>query len=1764
MSVPQLVPAERQSPAAFAFTPGRGKLNWRALGQLDVPALRAAGDVSALQPLLANVVGAAVGLDDLREQPDESLLRFVGYAQSCLEYMIWVQREQARAVAELKDAEAAARETLAERGAALSEAQAEVRELRAELRAAKHAATLLEATSATATAAAAAAQQQLLLRREHETSEEEPRRHRAHKGERSQSSHRRPHASASAQPGGGGSAANSGASTPGPLQSSGAAANLAARHAAADDAAPPQLLFRCIACHKVFKGPDFLDAHVQRRHGGDPAATAASRQMLLASLSGAAAPATPPQGSAAAAKDVEDLKKTVGALEADRGALRDALSARERDIAALARDVEAAKARADAAAAAASTVGTRQAADEAAAAQALAADAERTKASADAVSALQAEVQHLHSTLASVAARVAQAPAVPPQVSQTQAQVEAQARELAALRSHVEDLDEELTRYQQRLVQQQHELDLQKRQEELRLEQLRQQGQAEQEDTVTAVDAAATPGLHAGAILDDEPDVHEPVPPGPPAAATVVPAAEAFVLSHSWQRLPESPPTLPGAWTAGSGYRTVAEAAAAAGTGGNTALASAAAALGAWAAVLPEETAVSSSAPLRVRLPATWDLRISVPSGEAAALGAHRGAATAPGPISVPVSRSTTVAEICEAVAAALRIPATSVVLLEGGGATAAQADADAAPSALAGDETADSADLFLHRPVLRIDPPPPPLAFHLSQTWQRLPDVPPSEPGVWSAGRGYRTIADAAAAGRGEDAAASASAAALGAWAAVLPEETVVSTSLPPRVRLPATWLLRVNVPAAEAATQRALSRGAAPGAAPTQSPFALVPVSHATTVAELRDAIAAALRIPAANVVLLRAARGDAATAPAERGPAALADDDTADSAGLFLERPLLHLEPPAAPPPAPAAPLLLPAHLLQSIVASTRQRPTYFAPRPPAAEAAAAAPPDEDENLTSVERYLKAGAPMLSAEAAAVEPSFEALNVAEDERRFQPPAPVPGPFVPETLVAAEAAEPGGPYRSDLDERIARARRKSKVILDGADAAMAALRSGARAASPGGGAAAAGHPAPSAVAPVSLLGETVSAAEAVASPPAAHVAIQPPQPAPTVSDSAPASGRGRPDVLQQQQQQSVQAPPGGSRASSLPATSSSSRAQRISGLQAAIGTSIRSVLGTLIRRGPRSMSPAVGGRSSSVGGPATASAPLSGSAAGTAAAAPTSSPVRAPPPALQQQQQPYLDITARPQQQQPRPSAPADSSAVIGAASGLPVDSLLRTPPPADRARDGPVDVPAAAATYADREAAIDIADEYEAMAADAVRGGGEGAPPGSDGAARHDVSALSSFTSFPLPAPVPGASAVERPPSQAARGSDAGGAPAAAPALPLSAPRPRIDFGSTAHSALSGLSESITRPEAGGAGGGDDTLSPSLLLSSPENSLSLHGSTFVGGASTQLRPSTAQGGGAQRTVQPRDAEERAGGVEPHGRGTGVQQQHSYDDWDDDDDGGGDDGYGEPLASQGLPRGGLPPQASAVYSDGASVGGSPIARWQQPQHGHGAVPGPNGLLPGEEEDDSGAAMTPVRGGGAYDFGDGQQQHQPGYSPSSFDDSGRSHQFAALRLAAPGAAQGGAAPAAAAQASGSRHAGAGPPLEDADDDDDEDDEELAALLTSAGFPGGRPGAPAGAPQQPGRPPLAPAMEDDGVEEVGVVRVGGGGVDASPPAPAPPPSKWQAHVAGPPAPPPPAPAGGGMSRPHTSHGLHGAAQPTRGASSGTVYSAAEIEDIEDL
>ena len=62
-------------PAAFAFAPRAGRLDFRALSRLDLPAIMSSNSPAALQPLLANVVFSRVSAEELGSEPEECVAR---------------------------------------------------------------------------------------------------------------------------------------------------------------------------------------------------------------------------------------------------------------------------------------------------------------------------------------------------------------------------------------------------------------------------------------------------------------------------------------------------------------------------------------------------------------------------------------------------------------------------------------------------------------------------------------------------------------------------------------------------------------------------------------------------------------------------------------------------------------------------------------------------------------------------------------------------------------------------------------------------------------------------------------------------------------------------------------------------------------------------------------------------------------------------------------------------------------------------------------------------------------------------------------------------------------------------------------------------------------------------------------------------------------------------------------------------------------------------------------------------------------------------------------------------------------------------------------------------------------------------------------------------------------------------------------------------------------------------------------------------------
>jgi hypothetical protein len=738
-STQTLVPQDDEAAPAFQFTPRLGKVNWRSLGQLDLAALRVRGDVSQLRYLLGNVIGASVSPDDLAAQSDELIAKLVLFMQSSLEYMVHVQREQALTITSLQHAESSS-------SAALRAVQADCDALKAELRSARQAAVSLEQQLQSQVAASAPSSPARHSRRPT---------HDRVGGARSSSRRHPAGADSLAHVRGARSSA-----TP-PSRNDASGSQLTVLHSSLANApdvvsssgggveaeTPPQLLFRCHLCHKAFKTTEFLDAHCARRHAG------AVRPRMLASIGGdlpmdQSADARPALGAPAATlAEVSTLRDTLAELTEERASLQKQIEDRGREIADLRAAVGLAQEKADAASSAAADVAR---AEVARAAEANA-EAEAASVTAARVVDLQEDVISLKDAVTAAAAEAAQAlaaataaasavrnvpppppppPGIPTEIMRAQEQLaEAHTRDVRSLEARLAALGDELVRYQQQ------QAALARENEELRVSAAAAAAAAASTSLTHGLGAAALPpAVHAGALLDDDDDdaVHAavqpaPLPPAatnppsapppeepkadvappPPPLPTLPPVSTRFQLSHQWQRVPQlGPGEVPGLWSTGAGYRTLADAAGAPNLDGAVAATSAAAVGAAWAAVLPAETQVSTSLPPRVRIPPTWLLSVQVPSEVAEALKTH-GISDAPTLVALPVSRSTSVAEVRAEFARMLggsggRIGPEYVVLAPGGG------GAPGSPSSLADADTVDSADIFMARPLLRVLPAAP------------------------------------------------------------------------------------------------------------------------------------------------------------------------------------------------------------------------------------------------------------------------------------------------------------------------------------------------------------------------------------------------------------------------------------------------------------------------------------------------------------------------------------------------------------------------------------------------------------------------------------------------------------------------------------------------------------------------------------------------------------------------------------------------------------------------------------------------------------------------------------------------------------------------------------------------------------------------------------------------------------------------------------------------------------------------------------------------
>ena len=239
---------------------------------------------------------------------------------------------------------------------------------------------------------------------------------------------------------------------------------------------------------------------------------------------------------------------------------------------------------------------------------------------------------------------------------------------------------------------------------------------------------AATAAMRAHAALPPPPAASRAAPPTvdtlmllvprlpcatrrkPPAAVAV---EAAFRLSYQWQRLPAAP----SAWAGSANCASLLDAGERAGEPGVSA---------GWAPLLPVETHVSDTSPVRVRVPPSWELVLAVPmlllppppQGGGAADSAwargcgHNSGLMMPAHLHVTVHRTMTLREVRNAIADQLGLSDAESVRVAlcgvGGGSSPACV-------ALGDGATVEEAALFQQRPVLAwvpmvAAPPAPPI----------------------------------------------------------------------------------------------------------------------------------------------------------------------------------------------------------------------------------------------------------------------------------------------------------------------------------------------------------------------------------------------------------------------------------------------------------------------------------------------------------------------------------------------------------------------------------------------------------------------------------------------------------------------------------------------------------------------------------------------------------------------------------------------------------------------------------------------------------------------------------------------------------------------------------------------------------------------------------------------------------------------------------------------------------------------------------------------
>ena len=77
---------------SFKFSEKRGKLNWKALEELDIAKLQREVDINQLERLLQNVTFALLEKDpDMKRMRDKNLIKLFKLGQLTTEYVIYTQ-----------------------------------------------------------------------------------------------------------------------------------------------------------------------------------------------------------------------------------------------------------------------------------------------------------------------------------------------------------------------------------------------------------------------------------------------------------------------------------------------------------------------------------------------------------------------------------------------------------------------------------------------------------------------------------------------------------------------------------------------------------------------------------------------------------------------------------------------------------------------------------------------------------------------------------------------------------------------------------------------------------------------------------------------------------------------------------------------------------------------------------------------------------------------------------------------------------------------------------------------------------------------------------------------------------------------------------------------------------------------------------------------------------------------------------------------------------------------------------------------------------------------------------------------------------------------------------------------------------------------------------------------------------------------------------------------------------------------------------------